>query len=1605
MNYRIKKRNLTTTHTILFLAAILLFCSGLLQAAPTSMLISTNSIELISNSATHLPQWELNNSGNQMFKLQLTMPQVRISTVEANNKIWHKINLPQDYRFQANELGQTGQPGLPAMSRLLAVPRGMMFEVEVLSAEKTIIDELNILPLQDPSSDSFAFDVSAYTPKGTIAKLPVVQIGSPAIIAGQSVVPLTIYPVSYDGAQQQATVFTNINLRLSLVDDPDNAQKAGSSQRPLPSSFASQLSGDVLGFFSPVLRDQSAKMATLSPGFSTYVAIFPNNAGLISRIQPLLQWRREQGYNVVEINTATSGTTTSQIKTAIQNVYDNQNIPPLEFVTIFGDAGGTFRVNSYQESMSGYAGGGDHYYTMLDGTDILSDVHIARVSVRDNATAENVIAKILNYEKNPPMDDTSWFGRACLQGDPSDSGITTIYTNQWLKGQLLANGWAQVDTTWSGNFASPMMSQVGAGVTVYGYRGFLGTSGISNGHVESLSNGGKLPIALLPTCDSGSFVGSTTCRSEAWLRSSNGGAIAAVGTATTGTHTRYNNCYYLGTWDYLLNGSDHRVGVAHTAGKLALYNGYFLAEPSIAEIWAVWNNVMGDGATDMWTAVPSELNVTHPASVSLGGQSFTVDVTSGGSPVNGAQVGLYRQSDGFQLSGTTDASGHLVFNIPALAAGSVTVTVSKHNHLPYQGGFTPGQADIFCAATSRTIHGDGTFNPGESEAITPALTNHGSLDAFGVTCEVTVLSGPASVTDGSLSFGNIVSGSEVSASSAASVTIDNDAADGSVIRLAFAATNGSETWDSLLEETVQAASFSVTDLGLDGFGGSVDPGESGNLNLTLANMGSLDANTVNATLTTASSWISISDNQANFGNLAVGSAQQATNSPFNISASTDCFGGHLATFELAITYSSGKEATYSFALTVGTASSDQPTGPDSYGYYAFDNTDTSTELAPTYDWVGIDPDHGGQGTDLGLSDFGWEQDDTKAISLPFDFGYYGTSYNQVSICSNGWLAMGETPVNFYRNYPLPAPHSAGALIAPFWDNLNQTGNKRVYTWHDETNHRFIVQWYDMPNHFSSAVNNFEVILLDPEFYPTSTGDGKILFQYEQVGNTDSRDGYATVGIQNMDRSVGLTYSYWNQNTPGSTALASGRAILFTPMVHFAMPSLSVTPGSISTTLASGTETTEYLHLANNGEEDSVLNFNLAKIDPAAIEAGKTAGDNQTEIEMRNINGSVMTTTATEYTSGGTITIPLHVACLSSDDEWIVQISLDAPEGVSVSSATDFSTPQGDMIWAGQTGNGVVTRWGSGSVETGFITNSQVADAFITLSFDTDLAGDIALGYTLTGDGFGGTPHQITGALVLEASGPAISLNSPSSGDYAVIGSPLEVSFVTNEVAMVNIDLQRSADGPWENLAEDISGTLTSWTWTVSGEPGPYANIRISDASDPSLFAESGIFAMGRNLDWLQPASTSGSIDVGETLDLALVMNSAGLSNGLYVANIVINSNGGAPVTVPVSLTVTDVSAVGELPSSVVLNGNYPNPFNPSTTISFSLPADQDVYLRVYTTRGRLVNTLVEGHQLAGRHHAVWNGKNSQGRTVASGVYFYRLETGNGNFTGKMVLTK
>jgi hypothetical protein len=108
-----------------------------------------------------------------------------------------------------------------------------------------------------------------------------------------------------------------------------------------------------------------------------------------------------------------------------------------------------------------------------------------------------------------------------------------------------------------------------------------------------------------------------------------------------------------------------------------------------------------------------------------------------------------------------------------------------------------------------------------------------------------------------------------------------------------------------------------------------------------------------------------------------------------------------------------------------------------------------------------------------------------------------------------------------------------------------------------------------------------------------------------------------------------------------------------------------------------------------------------------------------------------------------------------------------------------------------------------------------------------------------------------------------------------------------------------------------------------------------------------------------------------------------------------------------------VSTESLLPKAFALAQNVPNPFNPSTTIGYAIPSRVDgqqlvstrVDLRIFDIRGRVVRTLVRESQAPGRYAVLWNGQDDSGRSVSSGMYFYRLSTDTFTQSRKMMVIK
>ncbi len=125
-----------------------------------------------------------------------------------------------------------------------------------------------------------------------------------------------------------------------------------------------------------------------------------------------------------------------------------------------------------------------------------------------------------------------------------------------------------------------------------------------------------------------------------------------------------------------------------------------------------------------------------------------------------------------------------------------------------------------------------------------------------------------------------------------------------------------------------------------------------------------------------------------------------------------------------------------------------------------------------------------------------------------------------------------------------------------------------------------------------------------------------------------------------------------------------------------------------------------------------------------------------------------------------------------------------------------------------------------------------------------------------------------------------------------------------------------------------------------------------------------------------------------------------------VWNINPDLNNGYPfLNSPDSVANNDIVIISPKDSKALLKNAYPNPFNPSTTLSFELSSPESVKIDIYNVKGQLVKSLVKGAYTAGKHSIVWDGKDNKRKSACSGIYFYKIQAGKQSQTKKMMLMK
>jgi len=1107
-----------------------------------------------------------------------------------------------------------GEPDLPQFSFNYAIENNKSYSVEYDVLEYDTYTDISLYPAQKCNINNQIIKNSELYSSNTSYPDKNLEYTIQSL-RGYEMLSISFVPFEYNPQTKELKVYRNVSIIISEIDELRISNNISKGSRVFENMYKNMIIND---------NDYTDPRTLQNPSILYICGGNVATTDYNTFFKPLVEWRRQQGFEVEVVSVDDIGNSTTSIKNYISNLYYNANNPP-EFVCLVGDANGSIDVNTYIASGGGggwwgdsASGEGDYPYTLLEGNDLLSDIVIGRMSVSNNGELLTVVTKIIGYEKNY-SNDTDWMSTAALVGDPYDSGISTVITNEYINTLFdIHGGITDVRTQYSGSgFDSFMRDQINDGVSYLNYRGFYGFSNFTQSDVNALSNGFKLPFLTTLTCDTGSFESDNSCIVESLFRAgsvaSPKGAIAAIGTAQPYTHTAFNNIVTMGMYDGIFLYDAKTAGEALNYGRLALNEIYPQNPNDNVYLFSTWNSLMGDPSTQLWTSSSKQLVVNHNETISNGSSNFQVEILNDfGVPQSDVIVTLYKpglSTPDLQITSLSNDEGIADFVIEDYNSGSVFVTSRCQNCIPVETSVEIITNVSELAIQENTIdiieiEGDsnGVLNPGEIANLSFRVQNLSNQTLSNLNLELSTLSNKINILDGYQSIQNLSSqGSVLISGLQVEVLSSFSLGDNSDFRIKIS--SSSIDWDFVLPLNITSGDISIEAIVInDGNNnGKLDRGEDSSLIFQLSNTGLVDLEDITASLDFSASILGISGYQLTFPNSVIGQTVQS-NELLNVSINENLINGLMVSIPINISTTSGFSSTKVIQLQIGEVSVTDPLGPDSYGYFIYDQND-DYELAPDYNWIEIDPNYGGDGEELNdISDNGDNSDDVTTIDLPFDFTFYGIDYDRLSICSNGWIAFGETDMRSFRNYTLPGPGGPPKMVAVFWDDLMTSGGGDVITYYDQLNDYFIVEWSDVRTFYNNSLESFQVILYNTDSQ-TVTGDDEIKIQFKEfnnnsvgdypVGNYDGavvHGQYCTVGIENHLSNDGLQYTYNNTYPPSSMPLSDQTALFITtgnPYLY-ATPEPVYSDDNFSFDLQSNDQFDFDLNISNDGEEGSIF---------------------------------------------------------------------------------------------------------------------------------------------------------------------------------------------------------------------------------------------------------------------------------------------------------------------------------------------------------------------------------------------------------------------------------
>ncbi len=1102
----------------------------------------------ITSSTPTAPEVEIKADGNNATVIAITIPGIETVTEEIDDQTWTVVRLPGEPAVT----GEVGLPQLPVVVRNLACPDNASLNVEVIEADFERVEGILVYPAQKPLTDldtpTWTVDYGFYQ-QDVVYPERIADIKLKSTWRGLPFATVAISPLRYNPLKRELLVAKRLVVRV-------NHYGAFRRHRIEPWTL-------------PILKtliDNPGRFSLDvgwfdSPGVRYLVIAHSNYVG--GWLDSLVNWHQKRGIETRVI--AKSSWTATEIKDSIRAEYNRNSPATLRWVLLVGE---------YNE-VPGYAypgvGFSDMWYADLEPSsgDDYFELGIGRFSPQSSADLGNQILKTLRFEKNPATGD--WTAKAGLVAHseqyPQKYSACTRGIYHFPYGYYRYT----FDTIMGGAGGTNAMvsADINEGRVVINYRGHGSETDWSSwdasgqswtiSHINALTNGDLTPV-VINCCCLNHVLSVGTCLGEAWMRKYPGGAVASLG-ATEASYTIPNHA-----WDSTLFRS---LGDTFTIVIPGVRNytcptwdlGWMLcnANAYIQKYYASQGGTdnarmylwLGDPALTVWTGPLVEANCVYPPVIPLGSYDLNVSVTRQGNPVKDALVCAWKPGD-FYVFGYTDATGNVVLPVNATSPGEFSLTITGQGFSPHEGTIIAQSSGTPYITYLRSFvndsppggNGDGCINPGEQIILPTWVKNYGDSTGFSVTGRIRTQDPFITIVDSLKSFGDILGhDSAFTGPNGFKFQVAPTCTNGHIILFNLVCKDARDSvWNSRIYLRVGAPNLqyfglTVIDTVQGGNGnGRLDPLETAELLIGLRNVGFGHANNVTAILRSGDARLVVQDSAGFYGQIMVDSVRINSGDPYRVrtlamppETRVSC--------TLYVSAQGGYSKVVPISILVGAIRPCDPipdTGGMTVSYWAYDDVDTFYTKCPQFNWVEIR----NLGTRLTLSD-----DQTVQIALPSGFGpfiFYGQSYNQISICSNGWIAPGSATQTTYLNTTLPNTDMP-PMLAANWDDLYPPTGNGVWYYHDAANHRFIIEW-DSVHYYNprDQWDKFQIILYDTTF-ASEDGNSRFVFQYLTANQPGTS---ATAGIQDHTRSKFIQTLYNGSYHRGAAPWISGHAIKF-----------------------------------------------------------------------------------------------------------------------------------------------------------------------------------------------------------------------------------------------------------------------------------------------------------------------------------------------------------------------------------------------------------------------------------------------------------------------------